>query len=428
MHTSKVLIITYYWPPAGGPGVQRWLKFVKYLPKYSIKPIVFVPEKASYAIVDESLKKDVNNELVILKYPIKEPYSLANLFSKRAKIMSKGIFREPKKQSLIERILLYIRGNYFIPDARVGWVKPSISYLQDYIKTHDIKTVITTGPPHSMHLIGEGLKNILPITWIADFRDPWTTIGYHKQLKLTKASQAKHKALEQRVLNQADSVIVTSKVTQQEFQNITSTPITVITNGYDLEQVDKVALDAKFTLSHIGSLLSKRNPEVLWRVLQDLKMEHFDFASDFSLQLIGSVSETVLQTITKYGLQDNVVHTAYVPHKDAVTFQRKSQILLQIEIDSKDTQCIIPGKLFEYMVSGRPIIALGPEGSDVETILKETNTGDYFLYSDYDALKAKLLTHYKAFKNGNLITEPKGIERYSRKALTNTLATLIKTL
>ncbi len=211
MDKKKALIITYYWPPAGGPGVQRWLKFVKYLPDFNIEPIVFIPENPSYPLLDESLNTEVSRDVIIIKQPIKEPYKLAGLFSKKSsKTISKGIISEEKKQSFIEKVLLYVRGNYFIPDARKSWVKPSVEFLSEYIQKKQINTIITTGPPHSLHLIGLQLKERLGVKWVADFRDPWTTIGYHKQLRLTKSSKAKHKALEKQVLTTADQIIVTS--------------------------------------------------------------------------------------------------------------------------------------------------------------------------------------------------------------------------
>lgn len=422
---KKVLIITYYWPPAGGPGVQRWLKFVKYLPQHNIQPIVYIPEKANYPTLDDTLVADVPKEAVIIKQPIKEPYKLANLFSKKTNVISRGIISEKKNQSLVEKAMLYIRGNFFIPDARKNWIAPSVKYLRDYINENKIDTIITTGPPHSLHLIGLQLKKEFNLKWFADFRDPWTTIGYHKQLRLTQKSQDKHKALEHEVLNTADVVLVTSKVTKKEFEALTKKPIHVITNGHDLNIVKNYILDHKFSVAHIGSLLSKRNPKILWEVIRDLVKERSDFATDFELNLVGNVSEEIYTTLKEYRIDGCINYIGYIAHNEAVRFQQKSQVLLQIEIDSEDTKCIIPGKLFEYMVSGRPIIAIGPKDSDVEAILNDTKTGSYFLYNDYEGLKAKILEYYKAFKKGTLKVEAINTNAYSREALTGQLAELL---
>jgi len=423
---KKTLIITYYWPPAGGPGVQRWLKFVKYLPEFNIDPVVFIPENPNYPIIDESLTSEVSKDITIINHPIKEPYKWAGFFSNTSsKTISKGIISDEKEQSFIEKAMLYVRGNFFIPDARIGWVKPSVSFLLDYIKKEGIETIITTGPPHSVHLIGLQIKQKLGVKWLADFRDPWTTIGYHKQLRLTSASKAKHKSLEKEVLNNADQIIVTSFVTKKEFQGFTNKSIEVITNGYDDEATVEFQMDTKFTLSHIGSLLSKRNPEILWRVLSELVRDNESFSKDFQLNFIGSISEKVLKSIKKYNLSNYIHEVGYVSHQEAIIYQKKSQLLLLIEIDSEDTKCIIPGKLFEYMISNRPIVAMGPKGSDVEKIIKETNTGHYFNYSDYESLKRIILEHYKAFQNKTLQSHPIGLQKYHRKALTKSLANLL---
>lgn len=423
---KKVLIVTYYWPPAGGPGVQRWLKFIKYLPDFNIEPIVYIPKNPTYPILDESLTSEVSDHLTILSQPIKEPYRFARLLSKnKSNTISKGIIKEKKSQSVIEKLMLFVRGNYFIPDARKTWIKPSVAFLSDYIAKENINIVITTGPPHSMHLIGLQLKKRLGVKWLADFRDPWTSIGYHKQLKLTTRSQQNHKKLESEVLNTADKVIVTSFTTKKEFESITNKPIEVITNGYDKHDIGHVDLDIKFTMSHIGSLLSKRNPEVLWQVLKDLVQEHHGFSNNFQLNLVGTVSDEVLESIAYNNLSDYINNVGYLSHKESVIIQKKSQILLLIEIDSDETKGIIPGKLFEYMASNRPIIAIGPNASDVEVIIKDTNTGKYFSYNDYDALKSTILNYFSVYKKGELQSHPIGLQKYSRRNLTKTLANLI---
>jgi glycosyltransferase involved in cell wall biosynthesis len=424
--TKKLLIITYYWPPAGGPGVQRWLKFVKYLPVFNIQPIVFIPENPTYPIIDEGLESEVSDNAIILKYKIFEPYGLASFFGKnKTNKISSGIIPNQKKQSLLEKTLLWVRGNLFIPDARFLWVKPSVKYLKKYIQENNIDTIVTSGPPHSLNLIGLQLKKELTIKWLADFRDPWTTIGYHKALKLSSYAEKKHIALEAVVLNSADTIIVTSKTTKTEFQALTSRPIEVITNGYDIEKVNKKPLDDKFTLAHIGSFLSERNPRILWQALQELVTENENFKKDFQLKLIGAVSQEVLDTISEFKLTNYVLNLGYVSHQEAIEHQRKSQVLLLIEINSNDTKSIIPGKLFEYMVSERPIIAIGPEGSDFAEIITSTNTGVFFTYNEKEKLKALLLEYYNLYSVQNLKVHAVGLQKYFRKSLTEQLAKLI---
>jgi len=419
---KKILIITYYWPPAGGPGVQRWLKFVKYLPDFGYEPHVYIPENPTYPIIDEKLINEVSAKAVIIKQKIKEPYRWASFLSqKNTKKISSGIIPSKKKQSLTEKVMLWVRGNFFIPDARILWVRPSVAFLNEYIEKHQIETIITTGPPHSLHLIGLQLKEQSNIKWVADFRDPWTTIGYHKELMLNEKSEKKHKELEKKVLDSADKIIVTSPTTKSEFSKLTSKQIEVITNGYDVEKVAKIELDEKFTIAHIGSFLSDRNPRILWKALKELVKENNEFATDFQLKLIGKISQDVLESIDEFKLSKFVNNLGYISHKEAVLHQRMSQVLLLIEIDSEDTRCIIPGKLFEYMVSERPIIAIGPKASDFETILKETNTGQFFMYDEKSKVKEAILAHYQLFKQNNLKVYPVGLQYYSRKNLTEKL-------
>lgn len=425
---KKLLIITYYWPPAGGPGVQRWLKFVKYLPDFGIKPIVYIPENPTYPILDEKLKTEVSEKAIILKNKIFEPYQLASIFSKnKTKNISSGLIPKQRKQTFLEKCMLWVRGNLFIPDARVYWVKPSVKYLKKYILENNIETIITTGPPHSLHLIGLQLKKELNLKWLADFRDPWTTIGYHKALKLSSFAEKKHKLLEKTVLNTADHIIVTSKTTKTEFEVLTSKPIEVITNGYDVYTIDKQTLDEKFTLSHIGSFLSERNPVVLWEVLSELICEKVDFGSHFQLNLIGKTSHEVLDSISKFGLERHLNLIGYVSHGEAIVHQKKSQILLLIEIDSKETKCIIPGKLFEYMDSERPIIAIGPKESDIEEIIISTNSGIFHNHQDKDKLKQTILEYFSLFLENKLQFTTVGLDDYSRKKLTEKLVSLLNT-
>lgn len=424
----KVLIITYYWPPAGGPGVQRWLKFVKYLRDFDIDPVVFVPENPHYPLIDHSFESEIPKGIEVIKHPIKEPYRFAKFLSKKkTQTISSGIISD-KKQSPLENFLLWVRGNYFIPDARVGWVKPSVKFLEKYLIDNPVDVVITSGPPHSLHLIGMELKKITKTPWLADFRDPWTSIGYQKKLNLSKKSQRKHEKLETRVLQTADHIIVTSPTTEKQFEVITDIPITVITNGFDTAIVEEVVLDTKFTLSHIGSLLTERNPETLWIILSELIHENDSFASDFQLQLAGVVSDEVVKSIESYCLSNYLKNIGYVSHKQALKIQKISQVLLVLEIDSIVTRAIIPGKIFEYLAAQRPILALGPRDSDIQSIISQTGTGAYFDYSKEEEIKETLLSWYHKYKEEKLVLEATDINQYSRKNLTKKLAEVLRAI
>lgn len=421
---QKVLVIAYYWPPAGGPGVQRWLKFAKYLPEFGVQPIVYVPENPNYPIVDKNLVDEIPKEVQVLKQPIKEPYGLASMVSKKkTERISAGLIME-KKPSMTEKLLLWIRGNLFIPDARKSWIKPSIHFLAKVIADEGIRTIITTGPPHSLHLIGLGLKQRYDVQWIADFRDPWTTIGYHKQLRLTPWAKKKHKDLEKQVLVTADKLVVTSETTKNEFEAITPKPIKVITNGYD-EMLTPVPLDTKFTISHIGSLLTGRNPLGLWKALKELVKQDDAFAQALEIQLAGVVGEEVLQSISGFGLNNFVERLGYLPHNKVVELQQKSQVLLLLEIDSEETKGIIPGKLFEYLNAKRPILAIGPKGWEAGAMVEATHAGSFVGHSEVEEIKDVLLEWFNQFQKGNLECQSVDIEKYHRRALTESLVKFI---
>ena len=421
----KLLLITYYWPPAGGPGVQRWLQMLNYLPKLGFDIVVYVPENAFYPIEDPQLSDDIPEGIEVMRGPILEPgHVLKQFVPKRSKRMSAGILKE-KNASWSEKFLLGIRGNFFIPDARVGWVKPSIKKLLPVIQERNIQTVITTGPPHSVHLTGLALKKKTDVRWVADFRDPWTGIGYHSKLQLSSWAARKHEQLEAEVLNTADLVLATSPSTARALQNKTTQLVSVLTNGYE-EAHKAVSLDDTFSIAHIGSLLSARNPTVLWEVLAELKEEIEGFQNDLELVFAGKVSEEVLSAMKEMGLADHIKDLGYLPHKAVRKLQARSQVLLLVEIDSPETQEILPGKLFEYMASQRPILAVGPENWDARDILSETASGKCFLYEEKAALKKQIIEWYSLFKEGDLGISSKGVEAYSRENLTHELAKLLR--
>ena len=419
---KKALIITYYWPPAGGSGVQRWLKFVKYFRDFGIEPVVYTVENPNYPIVDESLAKDIPEGIEILKQPIWEPNNLLVFFGKK-KTESAG-FINPNP-SLFGKILQYIRANYFIPDARKFWVKPSTSYLKKYLKSNKIDVVITTGPPHSMHLIGLNLKKELNIKWIADFRDPWTEIDYFQQLPLTKKAIEKHFSLEKEVLKNADTVLVVGKTMGEKFSKFNSKVITV-TNGFDEELTnDFVVLDPKFTITHVGLMNADRNPKILWEVLSEIVAENKEFEAAFELKLIGKVDASVLADISTFRLSKNVEIIDYVAHNKVLEFQQKSQVLLLIVNNVPSAKGILTGKIFEYLMAKRPVLAIAPIDGDLAEIIKETNAGLVVDFEDKDVLKDAILDLYRKFIKGNLSVNSKNIAQFHRKELTKKVAELI---
>lgn len=426
---ERVLIVTYYWPPAGGPGVQRWLKFATYLSNFGIEPIVYIPENPTYPIIDEHLVKEVPNHIKVISQPISEPAKWTKkIFKKKTKELQSGIIA--KEKSSLEKLLLYIRANFYIPDARVNWVQPSVEYLSAYCQEHHIKKIITTGPPHSMHMIGMQLQEKIGVNWLADFRDPWTDIHYFKDLPLSKRALAKHKALELEVLQKADKISVTSQPTKALLAKLTDKPIEVITNGYDEALLPtNVELIKKFSIAHLGSLLTKRNPLKLWKVLASLLEEIPSLKSNLELHFAGVVSPEVKLSLEEYNLSEYVIDHGYLSHEKAIELQHKHQILLLLEMDKEETKVILPGKLFEYLAARRPILALGPKDGAVEQIIEETQAGVYIELSSEQAIYKQLKTYYTKYKaEGSLAVNSKNIEQYSRKSVSEAMSKLVKSL
>lgn len=418
----KVLILTYYWPPAGGSGVQRWLKFVKYLQGFDIEPIVYCPDNPNYEVVDESLLNGIPEGITILKQPIFEPNNLI----KSKKVATVKVSSNP---SLIQKGLQYIRGNYFMPDARKYWVKPSVKFLKEYLKKNNVDAIISTGPPHSLHLIAMQLKQKLDLKWIADFRDPMSNLFYNDTLLLTDKSKQKLQQLEKEILSTADKVITVSEHLKTEFEEHCN-DVSVITNGFDDEPTNdqSARVDKKFTLSHIGLLPAQSNPTILWKVLQELIQENSEFANDFKLRLVGNISGKAKESITEFSLNHHVEYVSYVPHAEAVTIQKQSQVLLLLVPNSEGAKGIVTGKAFEYLTSKRPILAIAPTDGDLASILVKTNTGVAIDFDDAEKIKAVVLDFYTKFKENNLKVHAIGIQQYHRKNLTEKLAQIIKDL
>ena len=424
---KKVLIITYYWPPSGGAGVQRWLKFTKYLRDFGWEPIIYTPEDGEYPVLDETLINDIPKKIEIIKRPIWEPYTFYKKFigQKKTQRVNAAFLSENKKPKLSEKLSIWVRGNFFIPDARRFWIKPSIKYLSKYLKENPVDAIISSGPPHSMHLIAFGLKQQFDIKWIADFRDPWTEIDFYKDLMLTKYADNKHHILEKLVISHADEVIAIGNTMAESFNKIAPRNYNVITNGYDESDiVCDSKLDEKFSIAHIGTLNKDRNPESLWKVLHD-KVKNPEFASKLEISLIGKVDYHVMERIAHYRLTDYVNKIEYMPHSEVIKHQQSSHILLLLLNDTPNAKGILTGKFFEYLAAKRPIIAIGPEDGDVAKILNETKAGKITDFSETQALSENIEFYYNQEISENSSTSTTNIHRYSRRELTRELAEIL---
>lgn len=435
---TKVLIISYYWPPSGGAGVQRWLKFVKYLPQFDFQPHVYTALNGEMPVIDHSLEKDIPPQAVVIKRKIWEPYSVYKRFIGRKKDdkINASFLNEGRKQGgITEKISVWIRGNFFIPDARRFWIAPSVRFLNNYIKENNIGFVISSGPPHSMHLIARGLKKKNKnLVWLADFRDPWTNIDFYDKLMLTSLADAKHKRLELAVLKEADAIITIGEGMNTEFKEMlrkagsaNDSKFTVITNGYDNDDMAgaNVKKDQKFSLAHIGTLVKDRNPEVLWQALSDLLRQRSDLKDKLEIKLVGKVDVYVNDRINHYGLSAYVRRIAYLPHSEVILEQQASHANLLLVNNTPNAKGILTGKFFEYLAAGAPVLAIGPTDGDLASIINETKCGFICDFNDVSTLKQQII---KLFEGHAMQSNMAAIDKYSRKSLTKKLVDVLEHL
>ncbi len=432
---KRVLIITYYWPPSGGSGVQRWLKMSKYLPENGWQPVIYTPENPESPVEDPSLLQDVSPDAEVIKRKIVEPYSIYKklLGIKGDQKVKVGFINEgERKQGWKENLSLWVRGNLFIPDARCWWVKPSVRFLKKYLKEHPVDAIISTGPPHSMHLIALKLHKALNIPWIADFRDPWTEIDFYQDLRLSRWADKKHHRLEKQVLTNADKVVTVGWDWAEGLKRHGAPSVEVILNGYDWDaetSLQQIPLSRKFTLSHIGLLGPTRNNPIFWQAIGELIEDHPELKQDIDIQLIGQVDISAMKDIEKFGLKDYVTHLPHVPHNEVMLKQCASQVLLLFVNNTPNAKGIMTGKLFEYFSSGRPILCIGPEDGDAAHIINEVRAGNTIGFDDKEKIKEHLMDLYEKFKSGDLDRKKDvSIEQFSRKEQSREYTNLLNQL
>lgn len=432
---TNILYISYYWPPSGGAGVQRGLKFVKYFPQFGIKPAVLtVDEKqASYPQVDQSFAQELPTDLEVFRTATSEPFEYYKKLSGKKEIPYGGFANQKEKDSLLDKAFKFVRGNLFIPDARVGWNKHALKQADHLLQDNNYKAIITTSPPHSTQLIGLKLKQKYTLPWIADLRDPWTNIYYYDQLYHTALAKRLDERYERQVLEHADAIIVTSEDTKRLFLNkpasVDANKIFVIPNGYDEEDFKGQSEPPKdtFLITYTGTIAESYNIDVFLKVLAYLVSVNSDI--NYKLRFVGKVSDGVLQRIRKAGLELITEVIPFVPHQESIHYLQQSTMLLMAIPDVAKNQCILPGKLFEYLASNKPIVCIGPVHSDADRIIDECGAGRLFHYSAYDLMLDHMMQSSRAWKvNPNLDLPFINHTRFSRRALTGELAQVINDL
>jgi glycosyltransferase involved in cell wall biosynthesis len=430
----RVLFLTYYFPPSGGPGVQRALKFAKYFPEFGWQPTVLTvnPEDASYPDRDESLLDEIPPDVRVEPTRAWDPYAVyARLLGKtKSETVGVGSFGESGK-SWKQQVAKWVRANLFIPDARVGWVPFAVNKGREILRATPHDALLTTGPPHSTHLAGLMLSRQFNLPWVADFRDPWTDIDFAHQLPTTWLARTVDAALERKVLRRASAVTVVSPTWKRGLEERVPGRYQVIWNGFDpadFPSAEAGEQQEQFYITYVGSLNAARNPEALWQALRTLGAP--SQMPELRVRFIGSVDPSVLARAQSLGLESIIQIQPYVPHAEAVREMQQSSILLLLINDVPNQQGIIPGKVYEYLAAARPVLAIGPPAGDSAAVLSRTGGGQMIGYEDVEGVRAYVERHYAAWRAGAPL---QGASRaaalqFSRRSQTGELALLLDEL
>jgi glycosyltransferase involved in cell wall biosynthesis len=425
---KKVLVISYNWPPAGGIGVHRTLKAVKYFREYGWEPVVFTAENAHYPYLDEGNFKDIPDKVETLRVPIVEPFSLFKKLSGRKKneALNNIIQVRSKKSRFTDVFGLWVRGNFFIPDARALWIRPSVTFLSKYLAKNKVDAIFSDGPPHTNTRIACILKRKFNIPWLADFQDPWTQVDYFPQLRLTAMARKIHERLEQAVFKNADKITIVSPTWKQDLECIGAKKVSVVYWGYDEDDFTDVEAEQsdKFVLFHAGLLGHDRQPDMLFEVLKELGDELSSFKEHLQLQLAGQVDVAVKDAIANNNLDVATQYLGYIARKDALQKTLGASILLLPLNKADNIKGRIPGKCFEIMRANKPVLAFGPEDSDVGKLLKQDNKGIAIPYDDKNAIKQFVKKCFEQFlTEGKTSTASNDINiAYSNQVLTGKFA------
>ncbi len=424
---KRVLIITYYWPPYTGSGVQRWLKFAKYLPQYGWQPVIYTPENPDTQLQDPDLLNDVSEETEVLKKRIWDP---SRFIRKGKDSASQDGYSRIEGKSKFMRLFKWIRGNIFIPDSRVLWVAPSTTYLMSILRKNPVDLIVSTGPPHSMHLIAERLSRKTGIKWVMDLRDPMSQLITNRELSMSASARRKYQALESRLLNRADIVLATAPGMPSLLMPFDRGKFYTVTNGFDQDDFgpSSATKTNPFVLTYAGLLSQYRIPHMLLEVLHKLLQENPSYSSKFRFEIAGIVSDEFHKALSNYpSLQEKTTFKGYLNHREVIELYEKSTVLLLLmNNDKEDVEGSIPGKLFEYVASRRPILSLGPANSGLTTIFTADPHSAHLDYNAHDQIK--LYFEQILSIDHDIIVNVENYAHFSRKSLTKKLVNILDNL
>ena len=425
---KRVLIITYYWPPSGGITVLRCLKIAKYLRRYGWEPVVFTAENAHYPTIDPGNERDVPAGVEVIRQPIWEPYALYKKFMGKPadENVNNVFYTDDAAGGWKHELAVWVRSNFFIPDARATWIAGSVKRLETYLSHHPVDAIFSDGPPHSNTRIATLVSKATGTPWLADFQDPWTQVDYYQLLNLTRWGRAKHERQEREAFEQADKITIVSPTWKTQLEAIGAKNVGVLPYGYDPDDFAGIERrpHEKFTLTHLGIMGYDRNPEVLFTAIARLNEAEPGFVDDFELRLFGQVDYRVRAAMERAEILHQVNFAGNVPRAEALQQMVDSQMLLLLLNQQENARGRIPGKLFEYLAARRPVLNFGPPGSDAAGILRATDSGVTHAYdARAEEVALALVQRYREWQTGK-VTPPAGdrIERYSHPELVKRLA------
>ncbi|MBL7076052.1 MAG: glycosyltransferase [Kiritimatiellae bacterium] len=435
---KKALIITYYWPPAGGGGVQRVAKFCKYLPELGWEPVVLTVANGNYPAQDESLLAEVAQIEKVYRAPSLEPHVLYNGLARLVKRAPKGRSgsenaTSDRGPSRLHRLGELVRLNLFVPDSRIGWRRSARRKGLEIIAREQPDLIFSSSPPYTPHLIASDLKKVTGLPWVVDFRDPWLeNHAYNTAPRLGFIKQWNRK-LETRVLQKADHVLAANpgikNFAMMKLGEDQQGKFQVITNGYDVEDVRPAIRPLpRFTVSYYGTVYPQGFPMELFEGMRELIDADPAFAGDFHFRIIGSISPNVRASVEQTVPATNLTVSDYIPHSDMIDQLYETQALVVVLNDFVNNHVYAPGKIYEYLPSGNPILGIGPANGDAAALLAQTQAGVMLNYGDKDGIKQFLIDQYAKWKGGTLSKGPVGYPPFERQHLTRELADVFNRL
>lgn len=434
---KKVLIIAYYFPPSGGPGVQRVLKNVKYLRNFGWEPIVLTVENGQFPAIDESLFKEIPQSTKVFRTKIFEPYDLYRKFTGKGKNVAldvNNIKKEGQKRSLTETIAEFIRATFFIPDARIGWKKYAVEQGFKIIKNEGINAIYSSSPPYTCSLIAKELKRKSKLPWIAGLRDPWTDfLTTPKRWFLPKMID---KSMEKSVFKNADFVECAwegiKKDALSKYPTFDAEKFIHIPNGYDSADFPDVEIEKNdvFTITYTGSMYGRRNPQTLFKAINELLKESKIEKDKFKFKFIGRFGAEIEEMFELSGFKEQIEIISYMPHSESIKNLFLSDVLLLIVDESKESEEIVPGKVYEYLGVKKAILAIAPQKSAIASLIRETNSGLIAHQDEIYLLKNNFLEFYNNFYNNKKLIEinEKAVDKYERKNSAQQLANLLNSI